>query len=235
MFGRRGARGTRPLSAATWNIRHGWGADGSVDLERVARVLRSLEADIVGLQELDRGWSRSGRVDQPARLAELTGMEIVFRATVAGRAGEYGLAIASTQRVAARFEPLPGRQNEEPRGVIVARTHDVSVLVTHLSRHAATRRLQVGRLAGIAREVAPPVLLLGDLNQGRAGLGPLRRAGLAAPRRRIPSVPAARPVRQIDHVLAGRGARVEKVWVVRTDASDHLPLVGSLAVTRINN
>lgn len=56
---------------ASYNIQFGRGRDGRTDLARIAGELAG--ADIIALQEVERGWSRSGHADQPARLAELLG------------------------------------------------------------------------------------------------------------------------------------------------------------------
>ena len=67
------------LRVMTWNIRHGEGLDGRVDLERIAAVIRASGADLVGLQEVDRGVRRTGGVDMPAELARLTGLAASVR------------------------------------------------------------------------------------------------------------------------------------------------------------
>ena len=41
------------LRVATWNIHMGRGSDGRRDLERVARIIRDLDVDCIGLQEVD--------------------------------------------------------------------------------------------------------------------------------------------------------------------------------------
>jgi endonuclease/exonuclease/phosphatase (EEP) superfamily protein YafD len=47
----------RPLRVLTYNIHHGVGEDGVLDLERIARVIADSGADVIGLQEVDRHWS----------------------------------------------------------------------------------------------------------------------------------------------------------------------------------
>ncbi len=47
----------------TYNIRYGLGLDQSYDLARIADTVR--DADIIGLQEVERFWKRSGMIDQP--------------------------------------------------------------------------------------------------------------------------------------------------------------------------
>ena len=58
----------------TYNIHHGEGLDGRIDLPRQAAIMTSAAPDLVALQEVDRGTARAGGVDQLAELARLTGM-----------------------------------------------------------------------------------------------------------------------------------------------------------------
>ena len=47
-----------------WNIHHGEGTDGKIDLQRLADVIAKESPDVVMLQEVDRNMPRSGKVDQ---------------------------------------------------------------------------------------------------------------------------------------------------------------------------
>src|SRR5687768_15481548 len=66
------------LRVLTYNIHHGEGVDGRLDLERIARVITAEEPDLVALQEVDVKTRRTGGVDQAAELARLTGMHFAF-------------------------------------------------------------------------------------------------------------------------------------------------------------
>lgn len=55
------------MKIATYNIQYGFGRDGRYDLARAIRVIS--DADIIALQEVERGWARTARNDQP-RLIE---------------------------------------------------------------------------------------------------------------------------------------------------------------------
>jgi len=57
----------------TWNVFHGRGPDGRVDATRFARAVASLRADVLALQEVDRGQPRSGLLDVAALAAEAAG------------------------------------------------------------------------------------------------------------------------------------------------------------------
>lgn len=220
------------LRVATFNIRHGLGRDGVLSLERTAEVIKASGASIVGLQELDRFWARSGSADQAAELASLTGMQVRFHPAFRRGESQYGLALASDARVETVFHELPRRAGEEPRGLISARLEGLSVLVTHLSQDPAARRAQIEAVLDIAEAAEPPVAIIGDFNETRRGLKSFEAAGFASGPRRTPTFP--RPGlawdRQIDFIWAGRGARVLRSWTLSTAASDHLPLVADVAL-----
>jgi endonuclease/exonuclease/phosphatase family metal-dependent hydrolase len=55
-FGRQPIR----IRVLTFNIHHGEGGDGVIDLERIADVINSVSPDLVGLQEVENGTTRTG-------------------------------------------------------------------------------------------------------------------------------------------------------------------------------
>jgi hypothetical protein len=72
----------RTVSVLVYNIHAGKDAAGADNPARVAEVVKATGADVVLLQEVDRGTSRSGNVDQPAELARLTGFSPAFGRTL---------------------------------------------------------------------------------------------------------------------------------------------------------
>src|SRR5438270_1349612 len=66
------------LTVMTYNIHHGAGMDGKVDLPRIAEVIKRSGADLVALQEVDRITLRTSRIDQCKELGRLTGMHAYF-------------------------------------------------------------------------------------------------------------------------------------------------------------
>ena len=115
----------REIRVVTYNIHHGEGLDGKFDLPRIAKVLLAVEPDIVALQEVDQGTRRASGVDQPAELARLTGMEVVFGRNIDYDGGGYGTAvltklpIRSHKRVKLKSFYPPTATNPEQRGVQV--------------------------------------------------------------------------------------------------------------------
>ena len=217
------------LRVATYNVRHCRGMDGIVDVARTAHAIASTGAGFVALQEIDRHRARSGDVDQPALLAELSGLEVRFWPTLSND-GDYGLAVAVAGDLeAGDFLALPREGEGEPRGAIIARWREITLIAVHLANESRARRLQLRAVAEVAERALPPVVILGDLNCPRRGLGPLRRAGFD-PGPRLQSRTSA-PLPQIDYILCGPGLALEAAWSVQTTASDHLPVVGDIAAT----
>ena len=81
----------------SYNILHGKGADGQVDIPRIAAVISREKPDFVGLQEVDRGVSRSHGLDERAELGRLTGLHPTFASAFPYRGGEYGRAMLSRE------------------------------------------------------------------------------------------------------------------------------------------
>lgn len=77
----------------TYNIHHGEGLDGKVDLLRIAELIKREQADIVALQEVDKGVERTARRDFPEELTALAGMTCVFSNNYHYQGGEYGNAV----------------------------------------------------------------------------------------------------------------------------------------------
>ena len=77
------------MRLATWNILHGRSpADGLVDAPRLSGAIEALDADVLALQEVDRGQRRSGLLDLTAVAAEaMGGAEARFVPTLIGEPG----------------------------------------------------------------------------------------------------------------------------------------------------
>jgi endonuclease/exonuclease/phosphatase family metal-dependent hydrolase len=222
------------MRVATFNVHHCEGLDGRVDVPRIAGIMGECAAELIALQELDRHLPRSGSVDQPAALAEASGMSVAFHPTLTRTRGDYGIGIATRSPVDTIFERLPMAGDEEPRGALICEYRGISVIVTHLSRDRSARSAQVERVASMAAAAPPPVLVLGDMNTEARGLALMTAAGLVLCGG-APTMPARRPRRQIDHVLAGQGLQIERCWSIATDASDHRPLVADVAIMHIED
>ena len=209
------------MLVATYNVRHCRGLDDRVDVQRVAEAIAATGAELVALQEVDRNLPRSGRVDQPAELARLTGLSVWFGPTLAFSGGEFGLALATAEPVEAYLVALPRLGAEEPRKLIRARWQGFEVAAVHLSNRRRSRRPQLAALADLATSLPGPALVLGDFNAGHLTVARALRGFSLSPRRNTLRW------RALDHV-AVRGACIAGAHTVASRASDHLPLVAEV-------
>src|ERR1700730_14354602 len=83
------------LRVLTYNIHHGEGTDGRFDLSRLAGVIKSVQPDVVALQEVDRGTARAAGVDELTELERLTDMHAEFGKAMDYAGGGYGVAVLS--------------------------------------------------------------------------------------------------------------------------------------------
>lgn len=240
------------LRVLTYNIHHGEGVDGKLDLARIAKVIAAAEPDLVALQEVDLLVARTGNVDQPAELAKLTGLEVVFGANLKLQGGEYGNAIlvrtgnGGIVVKSHQNHALPTMDDGEQRGVLAVELtlpggEELSLLATHLDH----RRPDAERLASatainelVAKSPGRLAILAGDLN-ATPDSTVLKRlvANLWSntANKPISTIPVARPERQIDFVLyrpANRWKVVETKVLDEAIASDHRPLLTVLELLR---
>ena len=127
--------------------------------------------DFAGLQELDVNAHRSGRVDQPAELARLTGMHATFaKAIDLPTGGEYGVAVLSREKpLSVVRKPLPG---PEPRVLLLCEFTNCWFGTTHFDSgtvpgdpapaHIMSVPIVSNAVARCA--AAKPVFLTGDWN-----------------------------------------------------------------------
>lgn len=236
------------MRVVTYNIHHGVGLDDRLDLDRVADVLRQLAPDVVGLQEVDRHLGpRSAYADQAGELASRLEMDVAYGACVdrdpstdGGPRRQYGCALLSRYPLEEPVHTLlPRTGNREQRGVLSARVRPdgrpVRVYVTHLEQSSRQeRRTQVQQLLGEVTGAGGPAVLVGDLNASpwsgevRSLTGALADSWPEAGDGRGYTHRADRPLRRIDYVLHTADLVAASAEVVRSTASDHLPVTVDL-------
>lgn len=169
------------LKLLCYNLHHGEGTDGKLDLPRIAGIIKAADPDIAGLQEVDSAATRTGKVDQAAEYARLTGLRAVFGRAIPLQGGAYGNALLSrspalkVDRIA-----LPGG---EPRMALIT-DHDLSggadpagstvtIINTHLmvgepsAALESAKRINAYALDASKGDPSRPMILMGDMNSGR--------------------------------------------------------------------
>ena len=240
--GSRSGRGAAPvtrLKILTYNIHHAEGTDGELDVERIARVIRGADPDLVALQEVDDRAQRTGQVRQAAELGRLTGLIPTFAQAMSFQGGGYGQSILCKWPVQTRtIYTLPQRAGREPRIAALISTRvggsgpELLFVSTHLDHEMeAVRKEQAQRLNAILTTNQAPIILCGDFNAGPES-GTMQvfsadwvDAASAAPQ---PTIPAPTPTRRIDYILL----RPHQSWrLIETKvleeplASDHRPVL----------
>jgi len=223
------------LTIVSYNVHECVGTDGHRDPERVARLIRELKADIVGLQEVDFSPLNGKKSYQLNYLSQATGLHAIAGPTIRRVDAEFGNALLTRPEMNAiqlHDVSFPGRQ---PRGVIDALIpfdgKKLRVLVTHLGLHARERKHQVQLLLAILDQERKSdcTVLLGDINEWRPqGFG-IRafnaRLGRGISARTFPSF---YPVFALDRIwVFPRAALIEKTIPhhrLARIASDHLPV-----------
>lgn len=225
----------------TYNIHHGEGLDQKVDLERIADLIKREQVDIVGLQEVDKGVERTARRDLPKELAKLTGMTVYFDRNIDYQGGIYGNAILT------KF-PIKDKKNthykmlhpDEQRGVLQVllnvRGRKLLFMNTHIDYRPddAERLTNVEELKSIVADAGKtPVIICGDFNSSPGSRTHKKMKGFLSDTWELVghgdgfSFSAADPKSRIDYLFISENS-IEplKIEVIKSDASDHLPVVG---------
>jgi endonuclease/exonuclease/phosphatase family metal-dependent hydrolase len=227
----------------SYNIHKGIGGrDRLYRIERIIRVIREADPDVVCLQEVDHNVRRSRHDDQPTKLAEALDTETsLYQLNVHLGAGGYGNLVLSRWSFRETHQLSLRRNRRKPRGaqlaVIETPAGPLRVVNWHLGLAERERHWQVRHLLEhtcFSTASPLPTLVVGDFNDWRNTLahGQFARHGfhqVTTPLDRFRSFPAYFPVVSLDKAFASRGVHVQHARVLHTyltrRASDHLPLV----------
>jgi endonuclease/exonuclease/phosphatase family metal-dependent hydrolase len=202
------------------------------DVPAAARVVRTVDPDVLLLQEVPRYPASSYAISAFARACGM-----LWSGRTRFLAGTTIFTSLRVDAADARDVTLPVGRRENPRGYSVARVRSpggraVTVASVHLPLRADQRLDHALRVldAVVGADLDAPVVIGGDLNEEAQGAARQFWAGaledLVGDR---PTFPAARPQHRIDTVLA-RGHLAATCPSVPLDAglvqraSDHLPV-----------
>lgn len=244
------AGGQTTLKLMTYNIYHGeHPAEGTSNLEQVARLIRSEQPDLVALQEVDSLTGRSAGLNRGEpqnlveELAEMTGMYGYFGKAMDYDGGGYGEGILSGKPVRIRKVMLPIPEGGEERALLIASMAldgDKRLVFagTHLChQHHKNRLAQAQRINGEFAGTGEAVVLAGDLNftpgsdpyevLGSDWIDAALSAGSSSH-----TFSFEEPSRRIDYLFLSQKAyeryEIEEVRVLKVGYSDHMPVVVTL-------
>ncbi|MEB3102293.1 endonuclease/exonuclease/phosphatase family protein [Ferviditalea candida] len=245
------------IRVVTYNIHHGKGTDRQLNLDRIANLLGALNADIIGLNEIDRFFSRRSRyMDQVAFLADKLKMNFAFGAAVTFRQKQASMLRQYGSAVLTRHPIVFSKNHSYDRpGIWESRAlletgielegEQIRVFTTHLSLNPLSQKQQIYRmLERISDTGEKPVIAMGDWNMKpgskswRTITGQLNDVCglLGLNRKECATFPSFRPGFQLDYIFVSRHFQAVAAGPVRdiSLASDHLPLSAELKMLQPN-
>ena len=229
------------LTVITYNIHHGRGIDGNIDLNRIANVINQSKADIAALQEVDIKTERSGNIDILQILSEKTGLEhTAFGLNLEFDGGMYGNAILSKYPIETYQNHHYKNISDEQRGVLTAvirvKEFPILFLNTHLDHTADDDSERVLYAEMIRDEIIPlfkdqSIILAGDLNDIPGSTtyqiinNQLHDSWILGKYEDGFTIPVKNPEKRIDYIFYSGNLKPIDAEVIRSKASDHLPVV----------
>ena len=240
-----GARRHATVRVATYNIHRCRGMDRRVMPQRIADVLREIDADVIAMQEVIG--AGPGGAGQAEEIGAALGMGWVMAPVRQLRRHLFGNVVMSRYPIVHHSHYELSWRTCEPRGcqradLDLGDGRMLHMYNVHLGTAVLERRYQAPRLASFVhdRRVHGPKIILGDFNEWMRGLATrtlsslFESVDLRSHLRRRRTYPGIFPVLHLDHIYYEGNVDVRSVELPRSRkalmASDHLPLVANLTV-----
>jgi endonuclease/exonuclease/phosphatase family metal-dependent hydrolase len=221
------------LTVASYNIHKAEGLDRRVDLGRIGSVIKEIDPDLVGVQEVYRA--------QAEALSEMLGMEMAMGETRILDGQPYGNAVFTRLAVHGSQTFDLTRPTRQPRGGIrldlLVGDGLLHLFNVHFGLKIRERAEQVRALVHehvLNVDLPGPRVVMGDLNEWfwfPGAVGRALRRELHGPRFRR-THPSPLPLFPLDRIYWDRHLHAEGFHVHRSRlarvASDHLPVVARL-------
>lgn len=232
------------LRLVTYNIHKGQGLDRRIRIERIARILREINADVIALQEVLSIDGRNPEDHQARFIAEGLGFHYQIGENRKFRGGAYGNVTLSRFPISFSCNYDITQHGREERGCLrtdirLDSRQTLHIYNLHLGTAYTERRYQAHRL--VDHEILKGEgkkggrIILGDFNEWIAGLASrlfhshFQSIHLRPVFGKSRSYPGVLPFLHLDHIYYDGRLELEKVGTLRNlrtlIASDHLPVI----------
>lgn len=222
----------------TYNVHNAIGMDNITDCERISKVIREANPDVVAIQELDSMTTRSNNRYILGEIAMQTGMYPSFSHAIDFQGGKYGIGILSKEKpLNITRKALPGE--EEERTMLIAEFKDYIFCCTHLSLTEKDRIASTNIIAKMFEGSEKPVFLAGDFNdtiQSNTMKEICKHFDILNDTKKN-TCPSDSPNVTIDYILSLKqpGLKIHRTFTNVIDekvASDHRPVIADVKVAQ---
>lgn len=237
------------LRIATYNVHKCRGLDRRVRPERIAEVLREVDADIIALQEVLSIEGATPEADQARFIAEELELNYCLGENRRLRGGAYGNLVLSRLPLRSTCNYDLTCHGFERRGCLradveIGKNRLLHVFNVHLGLAFFERRQQARKLIGSEilnnKELQDVRIILGDFNEWTRGLtsrllaAQLQSVDIRYHLGRKRTYPGVLPLLHLDHIYFDTPLELERFTLHRSRtalmASDHLPLVADFSL-----
>lgn len=232
------------ITVMTYNIHHAVGIDGIFDPDRIAKLIREYDVDLVALQEVDVETERVNGIHIMKYLADTLDMTWIFGKNLSFQGGGYGNGILSKYPVIFwENDHLQSFDHGEQRGllqsVIDVKGMRIDFWNTHLDHRSddRERRKSVSTILEKTSSVSSSLFIAGDFNDTpespaiRAMTEVFQDVWTQSGENTGLTFPADSAARRIDYLFYHNWPEEQftlkpiRARVLKSPASDHLPLI----------
>ena len=225
-----------------YNIHEAVNANGHLDPEAIAQIIEQNQAQVVLLQEVGRGWPISGMIDLAHWFQHRLRMKLVYAPAASV---QFGNAILTNIKITQTSQQmLPQGTGSMGRSYVHVclqvgkqKVHIVNTHLQHKKKNTLVRIQQINALLN-NWNLTPHTIIAGDLNSLANG----EEMKLFSPKRWISAQDVTgynypftfekgkNARMRIDWILGSKDLVFHDFYIVKSNASDHLPLFTSVKV-----
>ena len=234
------------LKVMSYNIHIGQDVTNKDQLQQMADFIKSSNADLVGLQEVDSVCNRSGKIDQIKFLAQKTGMFYAYASHFPFDGGSYGIGILSRYPLSDVKDhriilTSDGKSDAATRALLSASVFSgkrkITFSTVHMDyRDSNSRFSQSEDLVKLFSGRTEPVILTGDFNAYPETKEVLNLKNIFADTSSDEAItfPAVKPKKKIDYIMVSKAnlSKIIKQDVFPVLYSDHLPVMSTIKIKR---